>query len=91
MRSRLLGRSGLRVSEGFVSGSMVFGDKRGPWGATYEDAQTIVERFAKAGGNVIDTGSNYSGGESERMVGKLVAPERDRWVLATKQLHVTRG
>jgi aryl-alcohol dehydrogenase-like predicted oxidoreductase len=83
MRSRLLGRSGLRVSK-LCLGSTVFGDKRGPWGATYEDAQTIVERFAKAGGNVIDTGSNYSGGESERMVGKLVAPERDRWVLATK-------
>jgi aryl-alcohol dehydrogenase-like predicted oxidoreductase len=59
MRYRLLGRSGLRVSE-LCLGAMVFGDTREPWGATREDAQTIVERFGEAGGNFIDTASNYA-------------------------------
>lgn len=83
MRFRLLGRSGLRVSE-LCLGAMVFGDRRGPWGATREDAEEILSRFAEAGGNFIDTASNYAGGESERIVGELVASDRDRWVLATK-------
>jgi aryl-alcohol dehydrogenase-like predicted oxidoreductase len=83
MRYRLLGRSGLRVSE-LCLGAMVFGDTRGPWGTTREDAEQILFRFAEAGGNFIDTASNYAGGESERIVGELVGPDRDRWVLATK-------
>jgi aryl-alcohol dehydrogenase-like predicted oxidoreductase len=83
MRYRLLGRSGLRVSE-LCLGTMVFGDVRGPWGATAEDAATIVSRFAADGGNFIDTASNYAGGESERIVGELVRSDRDWWVVATK-------
>jgi aryl-alcohol dehydrogenase-like predicted oxidoreductase len=83
MRYRLLGRSGLRVSE-LCLGAMVFGDTRGPWGATREDAREILSGFADAGGNFIDTASNYARGASEEIVGELVAPDRDRWVLATK-------
>jgi predicted oxidoreductase len=83
MRYRLLGRSGLRVSE-VCLGAMVFGDTRGPWGATREDAREILSRFAEAGGNFIDTASNYARGASEEIVGELVAADRDRWVLATK-------
>jgi aryl-alcohol dehydrogenase-like predicted oxidoreductase len=83
MRYRLLGRSGLRVSE-LCLGAMVFGDTRGPWGATREDGREIVSRFAEAGGNFIDTASNYAGGESEKIIGELIAADRDRWVLATK-------
>jgi len=83
MRYRLLGRAGLRVSE-LCLGAMVFGDSRGSWGASPQDASGIVKRFAEAGGNFIDTANNYAAGESERIVGELIAPERDRWVLATK-------
>ena len=50
MRYRLLGRSGLRVSE-LCLGAMVFGDTRGRWGATREDAEEILSRFAEAGGS----------------------------------------
>jgi aryl-alcohol dehydrogenase-like predicted oxidoreductase len=90
MRYKLLGRSGLRVSE-LCLGAMVFGDTRGPWGATPEDAREIVARFAEVGGNFIDTASNYAGGESERLVGELVAETtRDRWVLATKYTTSSR-
>ena len=80
MRYRLLGRSGLRVSE-LCLGAMVFGDTRGSWGATREDAREILSRFAEAGGNFIDTASNYARGASEEMVGELVAPDRDRWAV----------
>jgi aryl-alcohol dehydrogenase-like predicted oxidoreductase len=83
MRYRLLGRTGLRVSE-LCLGAMVFGDSRGSWGASPQEAPRIVNRFAEAGGNFIDTANNYAAGESERIVGEVIGPERDRWVLATK-------
>jgi aryl-alcohol dehydrogenase-like predicted oxidoreductase len=83
MRYRLLGRTGLRVSE-LCLGAMVFGDKRGPWGATPEDAAEIFNAFAAAGGNFIDTANYYAQGNSERITGKLIGSERDRWVLSTK-------
>ena len=83
MRYRLLGRSGLRVSE-LCLGAMVFGDTRGSWGASPEEAAAIVKRYAEAGGNFIDTANRYAAGESERIVGDLIRPDRDRWVLATK-------
>jgi aryl-alcohol dehydrogenase-like predicted oxidoreductase len=83
MRYKLFGRTGLRVSE-LCLGAMIFGDSRGDWGASKDEAARIVERFADAGGNFIDTANYYGRGESERIVGELVAPERERWVLATK-------
>jgi aryl-alcohol dehydrogenase-like predicted oxidoreductase len=81
MRYRLLGRTGLRVSE-LCLGAMMFGHRSG--GASPEEAAAIVKRFAQAGGNFIDTANVYAGGESERIVGELIRPDRDRWVLATK-------
>jgi len=83
MRYKLLGRTGLRVSE-LCLGTMVFGDRRGPWGATPEDAREIFTAFAEAGGNFIDTANYYAQGNSERIVGELIGAERDRWVLSTK-------
>jgi aryl-alcohol dehydrogenase-like predicted oxidoreductase len=83
MRYRLLGNTGLRVSE-LCLGAMVFGDQRGGWGASREEAAAIVARYAQAGGNFIDTANHYAGGESERIVGELIGPDRDRWVVATK-------
>ena len=83
MRYRLLGRTGLRVSE-LCLGAMVFGDQRGRWGASPEEAARIVQRYAEAGGNFIDTANHYARGESERIVGQIVRPDRDRWVVSTK-------
>jgi aryl-alcohol dehydrogenase-like predicted oxidoreductase len=83
MRYKLLGRTGLRVSE-LCLGAMIFGDTRGGWGAGREEAAGIVEWFAEAGGNLVDTANSYAAGESERIVGELVAAERQRWVLSTK-------
>ncbi|MGO9792350.1 MAG: aldo/keto reductase [Solirubrobacteraceae bacterium] len=83
MRYRLLGSTGLRVSE-LCLGAMVFGDQRGAWGASREEASAIIRRYANAGGNFIDTANHYAAGESERIVGELIRPDRDRWVLASK-------
>jgi aryl-alcohol dehydrogenase-like predicted oxidoreductase len=83
MRYKLFGRTGLRVSE-LCLGAMIFGDQRGPWGATPADAREIFTAFAEAGGNFIDTSNYYSQGNSERVVGDLIAADRDRWVLSTK-------
>ena len=82
MRFVLFGRSGLRVSE-LCLGTMTFGTAWG-WGADEEECGRIVRAFADAGGNFIDTACNYTDGESEQIVGRLVAPDRDRWVVATK-------
>jgi aryl-alcohol dehydrogenase-like predicted oxidoreductase len=78
----LFGRSGLRVSE-LCLGTMTFGTAWG-WGADEPECRRIVEHFADAGGNFIDTANNYTDGESEEIVGSLIEPHRDRWVVATK-------
>jgi aryl-alcohol dehydrogenase-like predicted oxidoreductase len=44
----------------------------------------IVDACSDAGGNVIDTASNYRGGASEEIVGELLVGRRDRFVLSRK-------
>ena len=82
MRYKLLGRTGLRVSE-LCLGTMTFGDEWG-WGASKEECARILEAFAEAGGNFVDTANYYTDGSSERILGELIDGERERWVLATK-------
>lgn len=82
MRYRLLGRSGLKVSE-ICLGTMTFGEDWG-FGASKEDSRKQFDAFAKAGGNFIDTANVYTGGTSERFVGEFVKENRDSWVVATK-------
>ncbi len=80
---RALGRSGLIVSP-LALGTMTFGP--GDWGADEAVSRTIFDAYRAAGGNFIDTADIYSGGESERMVGRFIADSgtRDDIVLATK-------
>ncbi len=82
MRYRLFGQTGLRVSEAFL-GAMTFGEQGGV-GASPEECRRIVDAYADAGGNVVDTAINYRGGASEEIVGELLSGRRDRFVLATK-------
>jgi aryl-alcohol dehydrogenase-like predicted oxidoreductase len=82
MRYVILGRSGLRVSE-ICLGTMTFGEDWG-WGASPEECRKIFDVFTGAGGNFIDTSNNYTDGSSERIIGDLVAGERDRFVIASK-------
>src|SRR5438105_4775598 len=82
MRYKLLGRSGLRVSE-LCLGTMTFGEDWG-WGASKAESRKIFDAFAAAGGNFIDTSNNYTNGTAEKFVGEFVASERERFVIATK-------
>ncbi len=82
MRYKLLGRSGLRVSE-LCLGAMTFGEDWG-WGASSDETRAIFDAFADAGGNFIDTANSYTNGSSEKLVGELIKPDRDKWVVATK-------
>jgi aryl-alcohol dehydrogenase-like predicted oxidoreductase len=82
MRYRLLGPTGLRVSE-ICLGTMTFGTDWG-WGADADACREIVAAYRAAGGNFVDTSNNYTNGTSESIVGELLARDRDRWVIATK-------
>jgi aryl-alcohol dehydrogenase-like predicted oxidoreductase len=82
MPCRILGRTGIRVSRLFL-GAMTFGDQGGV-GASHDECRRMVDAYEAAGGNVIDTASNYRGGASESIVGEVLEGRRDRFVLATK-------
>ncbi|HEY4717930.1 MAG TPA: aldo/keto reductase [Anaerolineales bacterium] len=82
MRYQLLGPSGLRVSE-LCLGTMTFGEAWG-WGATETESKKQFDLFVEAGGNFIDTSVNYTDGESETLLGALLASDRNRFVVATK-------
>jgi aryl-alcohol dehydrogenase-like predicted oxidoreductase len=82
MRLKLLGPSGLRVSE-FCLGTMTFGTAWG-WGADRETSRALFAAFEAAGGNFIDTANNYTDGESEHLVGEFIRDARDRYVVASK-------
>ena len=82
MHYRLLGKSGLRVSE-LCLGTMTFGEDWG-WGASKDESRSIFEAFVEAGGNFIDTANNYTNGTSEKFVGEFVQADRDHFVIATK-------
>jgi aryl-alcohol dehydrogenase-like predicted oxidoreductase len=72
MKYRLFGQTGLRVSELFL-GTMVLDDPR--------ETRRIIDAYADAGGNVLDTASAY--GNGEELLGEVVE-RRDRFVIATK-------
>jgi aryl-alcohol dehydrogenase-like predicted oxidoreductase len=82
MRYRLLGASGLRVSQLFL-GAMTFGERAGT-GTPTEECARMLDAYADAGGNVIDTAVNYQGGASEEVLGQLLGGRRDRFILASK-------
>ena len=82
MRYKLLGKSGLRVSE-LCLGTMTFGEDWG-WGASKEESRKIFDAFAAAGGNFVDTANNYTDGTSEKYVGEFIGAEREYFVAATK-------
>lgn len=83
MRYRLLGRkSGLRVSE-LALGVALFGTGWG-YGSEHAEARQVFDRYLEAGGNFFDTADGYQFGQSESMLGELIAPIRDDIVVATK-------
>ncbi len=82
LRYRMLGQSGLRVSE-ICLGTMSFGDQWG-FGADEATSHQVMDAFAEAGGTFIDTANKYHGGQTEEIVGRWMKDRRHRQVLATK-------
>ncbi|MFB6078037.1 MAG: aldo/keto reductase [Halarchaeum sp.] len=85
MAQTTLGSTGARVSE-FALGTAMFGREfDGGVATTASEAHDILDAFADAGGNFVDTANTYADGESERIVGDWLA-KRDRgdFVVASK-------
>src|SRR4051812_41341026 len=87
MQPRAIGASGLSISP-LVLGGNVFG-----WTADKATSFRILDRFAEAGGVMIDTADVYSawvpdhkGGESETIIGEWLrqSGKRDKVLIATK-------
>ena len=79
MEQRHLGRSGLVVSR-LGLGTMT-------WGRDTDEAEAAAQlaQYRDAGGTFVDTANRYSGGEAERILGRLLADGgRDQLVIATK-------
>ena len=89
MRYRLLGKSGLRVSE-LCLGTMTFGEDWG-WGSSKDESRRVYDTFLEAGGNFIDTANVYTNGTSEKLLGEFMAGHRDQLVLATKYSNANPG
>jgi len=85
MRKRLLGRTGVLVSE-FALGTMTFGQE-----ADEPAANAIMDHYVESGGNLIDTADVYPPvgprGNSEEIIGRWLKRQpamRDSIILATK-------
>ena len=82
MRYKLLGHSGLRVSE-LCLGTMTFGEAN-QLGASESVCRQIFDGFVDAGGNFFDTANVYNMGTAERMLADFMGVERERYVVASK-------
>jgi len=85
MHYRLLGPSGLRVSE-ICLGTMSFGQDWG-FGADEPTSHAVLDAFEEAGGTFIDTANKYHNGQTEEYLGRWLRAaqgRRHRQVVATK-------
>jgi aryl-alcohol dehydrogenase-like predicted oxidoreductase len=89
MKYKLLGNSGLRVSE-FALGTMTFGNDWG-WGAAKDESHKVYNAFRDSGGNFVDTANIYTNGTSESFLGEFMKGHRESVVLATKFTNAAAG
>ncbi len=82
MNYKLLGKSGIRVSE-LCLGTMTFGTDWG-WGSDKEETKKIFDEFTNRGGNFFDTANVYTKGTSEKWLGEFCQSERENMVIASK-------
>jgi len=83
MRYRVLGRSGIKVSE-LCLGTMMFGAQ-----TEEAEARRMIDHALESGVNFIDTANVYAQGRSEAVIGAAIEGRRGRWVLATKVAQPT--
>lgn len=96
MKYRLLGRTGMYVSE-LCMGTMTFGGTSGMWknigGLDQGASAALVKQAFDAGVNFFDTANVYGLGESETITGKAIRSlglPRDELVIATKAFGVMK-
>ena len=82
MKYTAFGKTGLQVSQ-VVLGTGNFGTGWG-YGADPDGAGEVLDAYADAGGNFIDTADVYQFGQSEELLGTLLQGRRENFVLATK-------
>lgn len=82
MQQTPFGRTGLRLAQ-IALGTANFGQRWGH-GADAAESAALLDAYAAAGGNVIDTADVYQFGQSEEILGALLAGRRDEFFLATK-------
>lgn len=78
MKYKLLGRTGLRVSE-LCFGTMSFGGD-----ANEEESEAMYKACRDKGINFFDCADAYSRGKAETILGKLMRTERDHLVITSK-------
>lgn len=78
MKYRQVGNSGIQVSVTCL-GAMLFGKH-----VDMATAGRMADMARAAGVNFIDTAYSYQDGESEKVVGTILKPDRNRWILASK-------
>ena len=84
MKTKLLGRTGVSVSE-LCFGTMSFG------GDADEATSTAMYKAVRdAGINFFDSANEYSKGKSEEILGRLIKGERDDLVITTKCFNAIR-
>jgi aryl-alcohol dehydrogenase-like predicted oxidoreductase len=83
MKLAFLGGTGVKVSQ-LALGCMSFGGD-----ADEATAAALYACAREAGVNFFDTADVYAEGRSEEILGRLIAPERDRVVLASKAYFPT--
>ncbi|MCA9941157.1 MAG: aldo/keto reductase [Anaerolineales bacterium] len=83
MEYRFLGRTGVRVSM-LGLGTMAFGGD-----ADAATSGALYARARDAGINLFDCADVYAGGESEHVLGRLIAAHRDDVVIASKAYFPT--
>ena len=89
MQYRRLGKTELIVSVIGI-GTWQLG---GEWGKDFEQAEVdrMFDAARRLGINLIDTAECYGDHTSERLIGRVIARDRERWIVATKFGHHYRG
>jgi myo-inositol catabolism protein IolS len=85
MKYRRLGKTGMKVSVIGI-GTWQLG---GEWGKEFEQAEvdSMIDKGAELGINLIDTAECYGDHLSEKLVGQAVKGRREKWIIATKFGH----
>jgi aryl-alcohol dehydrogenase-like predicted oxidoreductase len=84
MKTKLLGRTGVSVSE-LCFGTMSFGGD-----ADEATSAAMYKAVRDAGINFFDSANEYSKGKSEEILGRLIKGERDDLVITTKCFNAIR-